>query len=141
MTPERELKKQAYDKLINQIAIRYQIHGIIRILVAVLQVLIGILLAWSCYITHSANYMPVVFCIGLGLINIGIGVGDVTYISELRKNPRGVLDSVRPMAGTIVNMVFCTICTVTIGVGPSIFYLIVVRRFVLRNEDVIKEEY
>jgi len=141
LNPEREYKRHMYNQLVNQIAWRFRISGIIWMSIAAIQLLIGALIVWVSCVIELEFSVATVLTLAVGIVNLSSGIGDITYASDVRKNPRGVIDKVRPLGGTIVSLIYNAIFGGVIGIGGSIYYLVGVRNFVLENQRAIENEY
>ena len=117
--------QQATPNIIATIAQRYKINGIIWIVIAALQLIIGICGAW--------------FTLIVGALNLYSAIQDINYSKGLEANPVGIVDRVKPMTNAIITLVFNLVIGGIIGVAGSIYYLVAVRGFILENEESFKQ--
>ena len=108
------------EKLLHQLSERYKINGIIWIVVAVIQIILGIFVNWICLI--------------VGVLNIISAIQDIIFSGKMLKNPNGIVDKVRAILILIYNVIFGGV----LGVAGSIYYLVGIRNFVMKNEGEFK---
>lgn len=77
------------EKLLHQLSERYKINGIIWIVVAIIQIILGIFVNWICLI--------------VGVLNIISAIQDIIFSGKMLKNPNGIVDKVRPLVGANLN--------------------------------------
>ena len=111
--------------IITTIAQRYNINGIIWIVIAALQLIVGICGAW--------------FTLIVGALNLYSAIQDINYSKGLVANPVGIVDRVKPLTNAIITLVFNLVIGGVIGVAGSIYYLVAVRGFILENEETFKQ--
>ena len=75
-----------------QLSERYKINGIIWIVVAVIQIILGIFVNWICLI--------------VGVLNIISAIQDIIFSGKMLKNPNGIVDKVRPLVGAILILIY-----------------------------------
>lgn len=107
---------------------RYKINGIIWIVIAGLQILLGI--------TNIVGYW---FTMIVGALNLVFGIKDINYSKELLTKPTGIVDKVKPLTGPIITLVYNLIIGGVIGVAGAIYYLIAIRQYVMDNESTFRE--
>ena len=112
------------EKLLHQLSERYKINGIIWIVVAVIQIILGIFVNWICLI--------------VGVLNIISAIQDIIFSGKMLKNPNGIVDKVRPLVGAILILIYNVIFGGVLGVTGSIYYLVGIRNFVMKNEGEFK---
>lgn len=66
-----------------------KINGIIWIVVAIIQIILGIFVNWICLI--------------VGVLNIISAIQDIIFSGKMLKNPNGIVDKVRPLVGANLN--------------------------------------
>jgi len=108
-------------ELVDTISQRIHINGIIWIVIAVLQILMGLTLQWLVLI--------------VGILNLLSALSDLKFAKEYASKPVGLIKRVKPLTGTIIILVYNLLVGGVIGVAGSIYYLIAVRQFVLENEN------
>ena len=112
------------EKLLHQLSERYKINGIIWIVVAVIQIILGIFVNWVCLI--------------IGVLNIISAIQDIIFSGKMLKNPNGIVDKVRPLVGAILILIYNVIFGGVLGIAGSIYYLVCIRNFVMKNEGEFK---
>lgn len=112
------------EKLLHQLSERYKINGIIWIVVAVIQIILGIFVNWVCLI--------------VGVLNIISAIQDIIFSGKMLKNPNGIVDKVRPLVGAILILIYNVIFGGVLGIAGSIYYLVGIRNFVMENEGEFK---
>ena len=112
--------------LLRQLSDRVKIDGIIWLVIGILQVLAGLFWNWILLI--------------IGALNIVTAVQDLSYSKTVLERPMGIVDKFRPLTGPIITLVYNLIFGGVIGVAGTIYYLIGVRDFVLKNETAFKDE-
>ena len=111
--------------IVDTITQRIKTNGIIWIVVAVIQILVGLFLSWPTLI--------------VGVLNLISSIQDINYSSEFPKNPVGIVDKMKPIGGAIVVLIYNLLIGGIIGVAGSVYYLIAVRGYVLENERAFLE--
>ena len=107
--------------LLKQLSDRYLTNGIIWIVVAAIQIIIGITINWVCLI--------------VGVLNLISGIQNINFSKSMLANPNGIIDKVRPLAGAIIVLIYNVIFGGVLGVAGSIYYLVGIRSFALSNEN------
>lgn len=115
----------ANQNIVTTISQRLKTNGIIWIVVAALQILIGLCGAW--------------FTLIVGATNLYSAIQDINYSKSFAANPVGIVEKVRPTTSAIITLVFNIIIGGVIGVAGSIYYFVAVRGFVLENEQAFLE--
>lgn len=114
------MPKAVNKDIIQTISQRININGIIWIVVAALQIIIGIF-SWITLI--------------VGVLNLVSAIQDIKYSKVLPTNPVGLVEKVKPLTMTIITFVYNLVIGGVIGIAGSIYYFIAVRGFVLENEQ------
>lgn len=112
------------ENLLHQLSERYKINGIIWIVIAIIQIILGIFVNWICLI--------------VGVLNIISAIQDISFSGKMLKNPNGIVDKVRPLVGAILILIYNVIFGGVLGVAGSIYYLVGIRNFVMKNESEFK---
>lgn len=115
----------ANSNIVNTLADRVMINGIIWIVIGALQILFALFVNW--------------FVLIVGILNLISAIQDIQYSTQIKTQPVGVVEKFQPLAGPIIVLVYNLIFGGIIGVVGSIYYLIAVRNLVLTNETVFKE--
>ena len=110
---------------INVISQRIKTNGIIWIVIAGLQILMGISFNWLLLI--------------VGILNLISSIQDLNYSKEIMNKPIGIVAKMKPLTGTIVVLIYNLVIGGVIGIAGSIYYLIAVRGYVLENEQAFLE--
>lgn len=108
------------DELVNTIAQRIHINGIIWIVIAVIQLFIGLAFQW--------------FVLIVGVLNLLSALADLKFAKEYENKPCGLIKRVKPLTGAIIVLVYNLLIGGVIGVAGSVYYLIAVRQYVMDNE-------
>ena len=107
--------------LLSQLSDRYKINGIIWIVVAAIQVILGITINWICLI--------------VGVLNLISGIQDINFSKSMLVTPNGIIDKIKPLTGAIIVLIYNIVFGGILGVAGSIYYLVGIRSFVLNNEN------
>ena len=109
------------NNLLTKLSERIKINGIIWIVVAALQILIGLSGAW--------------FTLIVGVLNITTAIKDMNYSKAVLENPNGIVGNYESLTSPIVTLVYNLVIGGVIGVAGSIYYFIALRGFVMENKD------
>ena len=109
------------NSLVNQLSERYKINGIIWIIIAGIQIILGITVNW-------------IFLI-IGVLNLISGIQDINFSKSMLAHPVGIIDKVRPLAGPIIVLIYNLIFGGVLGVAGSIYYLVAIRNFAMNNAE------
>ncbi len=110
--------------LVQQLSERYKINGIIWIVVAGLQLLIGLFLNWIVLI--------------IGVLNLISALQDLSFSKTVLTNPVGIVDKNESLVGPIITLVYNLIFGGILGVAGSIYYFVGIRSFVMQNEAAFR---
>lgn len=111
--------------IVSTISQRIKTNGIIWIVIAIIQILLGITLNW--------------FFLIVGALNLVSSIQDINYSNSFPQNPIGIVDKVKPLVGPIITLVYNLVIGGVIGVIGSIYYFVCVRGYVLENEQAFLE--
>lgn len=111
--------------IVNTLADRVMINGIIWIVIGALQILFALFVNW--------------FVLIVGILNLISAIKDIQYSTRVKTQPVGVVEKFQPLTGPIIVLVYNLIFGGIIGVVGSVYYLVAVRDLVLTNETVFKE--
>ena len=111
--------------IVDTITQRIKINGIIWLVLAVIQILMGISFNWVLLI--------------IGVLNLISSLQDLNYSKSFPNNPVGIVAKMKPLAGSIVILIYNLVIGGIIGVAGSIYYLLAVRGYVLENEQAFLE--
>lgn len=110
--------------VVNQLSERYKINGVIWIVIAALQIILGMTINWICLI--------------VGILNLISGIQDIKFSKSMLANSAGIIDKVKPLVGPIVVLIYNLIFGGILGVAGSIYYLVGIRSFALKHEAEFK---
>ena len=108
-------------ELVNKLSSRLKTNGIIWLVVAILQIIIGLVVAW--------------FTLIVGVLNIISAVNDIKNSKRILSNQNGIVKTYEPITNPIIALVYNILIGGVFGVLGSIYYLICVRGFVMENKD------
>lgn len=111
--------------IVDIITQRIKTNGIIWIIIAGIQILMGISFNWVLLI--------------VGVLNLVSSIQDLNYSKEFPDNPVGIVAKMKPLGGAIIVLIYNLVIGGIIGVAGSIYYLIAVRGYVLENEQAFLE--
>lgn len=111
--------------VVDVVSKRIKTNGIIWIVVAAIQILLGLVGAW--------------FLLLVGVLNLVSSIQDLKYSKAFPKNPTGIIAKVKPLAGPIITLIYNLLIGGVIGVIGSVYYLVAVRGYVLENEQAFLE--
>lgn len=109
------------DSLLNKLSERIRTNAIIWIVIAVLQIIVGLLGTW----------LPLI----VGILNIISAIKDMNYSKAVLKCPSGIVSSFEPLTGPIITLVYNLVIGGMIGVVGSIYYFVALRGFVMENKN------
>ncbi|MCR4593894.1 MAG: zinc ribbon domain-containing protein [Clostridiales bacterium] len=107
--------------LIQQLSQKLLTNGIIWIVVAVIQIFLGLFFNW--------------FLAVVGVLNIVSAVQDIQASNKIKVEPIRIVDKYEPLAAPIISLVYNVIFGGLIGVAGSIYYLVAIRDFVIKNRN------
>ena len=109
------------DDILIKLSERLKINGIIWIVIAVLQIIIGL----------CGTILPLV----VGILNIISAVKDLNYSKTVLENPNGIVKYFESLTSPIITLVYNLLIGGVIGVVGSTYYFIALRGFVMENES------
>ncbi len=95
-------------------------NGIIWVVIACIQIIIGLSGVW--------------FTLIVGVLNILSAVSDIKTSKAILTNPIGIVQNHTPISGAIVTLIYNVVIGGVIGVLGSIYYLVCVRGYVMENK-------
>lgn len=117
-----EMKKNAEQQnLINKLSSRLKTNGIIWIVIASIQILVGLFGVW--------------FTLIVGVLNIFSAITDIKNSKRILTNQNDIVKAYEPIVGSIITLVYNFFIGGIIGVLGSIYYLVSVRGFVMENKN------
>lgn len=108
-------------RLINTLAQRMNINGIIWLVIGILQIIGGLAINW--------------FLLIVGVLNIISSVQDMNYSKTLPENPTGIVAKFEPLTGPIITLIYNLVIGGIIGVVGSIYYFVAIRNYVMENKQ------
>lgn len=111
----------AANGLLTKLSERIKTNGIIWIVIAVLQIIIGL----------SGTILPLI----VGVLNMISAVKDMNYSKEVLNNPVGIVDNFESITSPIITLVYNLVIGGVIGVVGSVYYFIALRGFVMENKN------
>ena len=110
----------SHQELVNKLSSRLQTNGIIWIVVAIIQLIIGLGGYWLALI--------------VGVLNIISAVSDIKNSRRILSNQNGIVQAYESLTNPIIALVYNIVIGGVIGVLGSIYYLIFVRGFIMKNK-------
>ena len=123
--PSQNAFSQTHPDIVNVISQRIRTNGIIWIVIAAIQLLLGLTLNW--------------FLLIVGALNLVSAIQDINYSKAFPANPVGIVEKVKPLTGPIITLVYNLVIGGVIGVAGSIYYFLAVRGYVLENQQAFLE--
>lgn len=126
--PVNTRKEPAIPEILLSLSQKVNTNGIIWLLVGILQIVIGIIPILM------GNYaLPYILIVGV--LNIIVGCRDMRYSKVLLCYPGEILERFTPLAGPIITLVYNGIFGGVFGVAGSVYYLVAIRGYVMRNKE------
>ena len=110
------------DGLLTKLSQRVKTNGIIWIVIAALQILMG---QW--------------FVLLVGVLNIISAIKDINYSKTVLEEPGDVVERFEPLTGPIITLAYNLLIGGLIGVIGSIYYFVALRGFVMENKDAFQQ--
>ena len=123
MDASKQYMAQNKKSVLDVISQRIQINGIIWLAVGAFQIILGL-----SYLAQNW------FLLIVGAINLVFGVADLKYSKDCLVRPIGIVKQAKPLARTVIVLVYNLLIGAIIGVAGSIYYLVAVRAYILENE-------
>lgn len=111
----------AKDDLLTKLSERIKMNSIIWMVIAVIQIIIGLCGTW----------LPLI----VGILNIISAVKDMNYSKAVLENPNGIVANYEPLTSPVITLVYNLVIGGVIGVIGSVYYFIGLRGFVLENKN------
>ena len=106
--------------LVNTLSSRLRLNAILWFIVAGIQIIIGV--------------CGVYFTLIVGVLNIISAINDLKSSRRILENQNGIVRAYEPITGAIITLVYNAVVGGVVGVAGSIYYLVAVRGFVLKNK-------
>jgi len=100
-------------------------NGIIWLIIAGIQIIVGLFGAW--------------FVLIVGVLNIVSAVTDIKNRERILTNQNGIVKAYQPITNAIITLIYNIVIGGLIGVLGSIYYLVFVRGFVMENKNQFLE--
>ena len=113
------------DILIKTVSERFNTNGIIWLVIACLQIIVGIFWFWWTLI--------------IGVLNLIFALQDMNYAKNVLHTPGDILEKVRSLVGPIITLIYNLVFGGIIGVAGNIYYLVAVRGYVMENEAAFEQ--
>ena len=107
--------------LLIKLSERLKINGIIWIVIAALQILIGI---------FGFYWILIV-----GVLNIVSAIKDIQYSKTILTNQNGIVKNFEPLTRAVITLAYNILIGGIVGVFGSIYYFIAIRGFVMENKN------
>jgi len=107
--------------LVTKLSERLKINGILWIVIAVIQIIMGVLGAW----------LPLI----VGVLNILSAVRDLNYSRTVLENPNGIVKNFESLTSPIITLVYNIVIGGVVGAAGSVYYFIALRGFVMENKN------
>ncbi len=117
-------------QLLNTYATRVQTNSIIWSVIGILQIIIG-------FIGICFNFASYIWILVVGILNIISAVKHYNFSKQALSRPVGIIAEEKPLVGPIITLCYNLFFSV-IGVIGSVYYLIAIRGFVIKNEERFK---
>ena len=114
----------ADDRLLNKLAERVKINGIIWLVIGILQVIAGLLISWFSW-----------WVLIVGVLNIISSVKDLNRSNQIPRDPRGIVSDYESITGPVITLIYNVLFGGLIGVVGSIYYFVGLRGFVMENRE------
>ena len=126
------------DALVAAFSKQVKTNAIIWLVIGALQFLLGLSSVLLNVWVSGEQYTGWVFLI-VGSLNLFFAITDLEYSKNVLRDPKGIVDRVKPLARPILTLVYNLLFGGVIGVAGSIYYLIAIRGFVIGNEPRFRE--
>lgn len=113
------------DGLLYKLSQRINTNGIIWLVIAICQIIMGIL----------ANWLVLV----VGVLNIVSAIKDMNYSKTIVDNPVGIVRNFERLTSPIIVLVYNFFIGGVIGVIGSLYYFIALRGFVMEQKEAFLE--
>lgn len=107
--------------LLTKLSERIKMNGIIWIVIAIIQIIIGLCGTW----------LPLV----VGVLNLVSAIKDMEYSKTVLQNPTGIVANFESLTSPIITLVYNLVIGGFIGVIGSIYYFVALRGFVMENKN------
>ena len=109
------------NNLLTKLSERLKINGIIWIVIAVVQIIIGL----------AGTWLPLI----VGILNIVSAVKDMNYSNTVLENPNGIVNNFEPLTSPMITLAYNLLIGGVIGVIGSAYYFLALRGFVMENKE------
>ena len=119
--PHSEASSNNHQNIVNTLSLRLKTNGIIWLVIACVQILIGLFGVW--------------FTLIVGVLNIISAITDMKNSKRILTNQNGIVKAYEPITNAIIALIYNVVIGGIIGVLGSIYYLVFVRGFVMENKN------
>lgn len=116
---------QTAKKLVTELSVKVKTNAIIWIVIGALQIFVGLFFQW--------------FLAVVGALNIVSGIQDIDFSNKVCQKPEKIVERFEPLVLPIITLCYNLVFGGIIGVIGSIYYLVVIRNFVLTNKEKFLE--
>ena len=122
---QSETSSNNHQNIVNMLSSRLKTNGIIWLVIACVQILIGLFGVW--------------FTLIVGVLNIISAITDIKNSKRILTNQNGIVKAYEPITNAIIALIYNVVIGGIIGVLGSIYYLVFVRGFVMENKNQFLE--
>ena len=112
-------------ELLQKLSQRLKINGIVWIVIAVLQILLGL--------------TGQIWTLVVGVLNIIGAVSDMNQSTRVLTDPTGIVSKYEPIGGAIVVLIYNLLIGGMIGVIGSIYYFVAIHGYVMEHKQAFLE--
>lgn len=112
-------------ELVQKLSQRLKINGIVWIVIAVLQILLGL--------------TGQIWTLVVGVLNIIGAVSDMNQSTRVLTDPTGIVSKYEPIGGAIVVLIYNLLIGGMIGVIGSIYYFVAIHGYVMEHKQAFLE--
>lgn len=109
------------DDLLTKLSERIKMNGVIWMVIAVIQIIIGLCGTW----------LPLI----VGIVNIISAMKDMNYSKTVLENPNGIVKNFESVTSPVITLIYNLVIGGVIGVVGSIYYFVGLRGFVMENKN------
>lgn len=120
-----ETSSNNHQNIVNTLSSRLKTNGIIWLVIACVQILIGLFGVW--------------FTLIVGALNIISAITDIKNSKRILSNQNGIVKAYEPITNAIIALIYNVVIGGIIGVLGSIYYLVFVRGFVMEKKSQFLE--
>lgn len=118
------------EQLLSTLSRRLNTEGIFWLIIAVIQIVLGLNFNWITLIIGFDFNWPLLI---IGALNLVCAIQEMKQSQKVMQSPIGIVDSFDSLVSPIIMLIYNLIWGRFIGVLASIYYLVAVRGFVMEN--------